>query len=406
MAMQAEENVFQFHTKSQLVTDDTTDMKRIRAVRGREGKDFVFGGLFPIHVGAGCKEVRQERGLERMEAMLFALDKINSDHNILPGLDIGYDIRDTCDSETVGLDEAIDLIITGSNLNIESCQSGPANTSNMTTAVPTSGIIGAASSGVSVPVAGLARLFRMPQISYASSSALLNSRERYEYFHRTIAPDNLQASAMVDILQRFGWNFVSVVYSDDTYGEPGIDEFRRESAKRNICIAFDKGIPKTGFTKEDYDKIVDDLISKGPKVVIVFAHQETVEQLLTRIHNNSKERGDFTSDFTWIASDAWARSIDLVHKFNETAAGLFGIAPHSNHYEEFEEYVSQLTIESNQRNGWFPEFFAAFADCSLNDTCDNTRNITSFSRYKQGNFIPLVIDLCLCYGSCTARFSH
>ena len=388
MAMQAEENVFRFHTKSELVTDDSTDDPRIRAVRSRKDKDFVFGGLFPIHVGTGCKEVRQERGLERMEAMLFALDKINNDSDILPDLDIGYDIRDTCDSETVGLDEAIDLIITGSKLNIESCESVLGNTSNVTTAVPTSGIIGAASSGVSVPVAALARLFRMPQISYASSSALLNDRERYGYFHRTIAPDNLQASAMVDILQHFGWNFVSVVYSDDTYGEPGIDEFRREAEKRNICIAFDEGIPKTGFTKDNYDKIVNDLISKGPKVVIVFAHQETVEELLTRIHNNETLK----KDFIWIASDAWARSIDLVHKFNETAAGLFGIAPYSYHYQEFEEYVSQLTMESNQRNGWFPEFFAAFANCSLQDNCVNTTNITSFPRYKQGNFIPLVID--------------
>ena len=379
VAMQAEENVFQFHTKSELVADEKDG--RIRAVRGREDKDFVFGGLFPIHVGAGCKEVRQERGLERMEAMLFALDKINSDPNILPDLDIGYDIRDTCDSETVGLDEVIDIIITGSNLNSEICESRPANV----TAVPTSGIIGAASSRVSVPVATLTRLFRMPQISYASTSAQLNDRERYVYFHRTIAPDNLQASAMVDILQYFGWNFVSVVYSDDTYGQHGIDEFRREAENRDICIDVDKGIPERGF---DYDELVNDLVSKGPRVVIVFAHQETVEQLLTRIHNNHTLR----RYFTWIASDAWARSIDLVHKYNETAAGLFGIVPYSYHYQEFEEYFSQLTIESNQRNGWFPEFFASFANCNLQDTCENTTNITSFSHYRQGNFIPLVID--------------
>ena len=391
MAMQAKENVFQFHTKSELVTGAPAE--RIRAVRSREDKDFVFGGLFPIHTRAGCKEVRQERGLERMEAMLFALDKINNDSDILPDLDIGYDIRDTCDSETVGLDEAIDLI--GSNyddadldLSIESCEPGPAN--NISTAVPILGIIGAASSRVNVPVATLARLFRMPQISYASTSALLNERERYEYiyseyFHRTVPSDSLQATAMADILQHFGWNLVSVVYSDDTYGEPGIDEFRREAAKRNICIVFDKGIPKTGL---DYDKLVNDLVSKGPRVVIMFAGQEAVEQLLTRIHDNDT----LQRNFTWIASDSWARSINLVHKFNETAAGLFGIVPYSYHHQEFEEYFSQLTIESNQRNGWFPEFFAAFANCTLQDTCDNTTSITSFSRYKQGSFIPLVID--------------
>ena len=390
------QNIFKFNTSSQEIRDEEED-GRIRAVRSREDKDFVFGGLFPIHadapnsLGARCGEVRQERGLERMEAMLFALDKINSDPTILPDLEIGYDIRDTCNSETIGLDEAIDLIITGSNLNIESCESVLANSTNGTASVPTSGIIGAASSRVSVPVASLGRLFRMPQVSYASSSALLNDRERYGYFQRTIPPDSLQATAMVDILKRFGWNYVSVVFSQDTYGGPGIDEFRAEAKREGICIGVDRGIP-TSFTDKDYDQLVSDLGSTEPRVVIVFANQETVEELLSRIRDNETLR----SNFTWIASDAWARSIDLVHKFNETASGLFGVAPHSDHYQEFQDYFSQLTIDSNIRNNWFPEFFSAFANCSLeandSDGCDTTKNVTSFSRYQQGNFIPLVID--------------
>ena len=47
-----------------------------------------------------------------MEAMLYAIDRINADPELLQGVELGYDIRDTCLSETVGLDEAIDLILT------------------------------------------------------------------------------------------------------------------------------------------------------------------------------------------------------------------------------------------------------------------------------------------------------
>ena len=73
-----------------------------------------------------------------MEAMLFALDKINADPALLPGLELGYGVRDTCNSETVGLDETLDLLITGSKLNIESCESAAAGNVSSTT-VPTSG---------------------------------------------------------------------------------------------------------------------------------------------------------------------------------------------------------------------------------------------------------------------------
>ena len=396
---QAADSTFKFNTVSEQVTDEADPDRRIRGVRSRENKDFVLGGLFPIHadapnsLGARCGEVRQERGLERMEAMLFALDKINSheDPELLPGLELGYDIRDTCNSETIGLDEAIDLIITGSNLNIESCESGgtaAGTNGTINASVPTSVMVGAASSRVSVPVASLGRLFGMPQVSYASSSALLSDRTRYSYFQRTIASDDLQASAMVDILIKFNWTFVSIVFSQDTYGGPGVDEFVKEAENESkICIEFQQGIPPS-FTAEQYDKLVDDLGASEARVVIVFANQETVKELLTRINGNDTLR----RNFTWIASDAWARSIDLVHNFNDTAAGLFGVAPLTYHFDEFEDYFSQLTIDSNTRNDWFPEFFAAFANCTLNVSCTNDTSITSFSRYQQGNFIPLVID--------------
>ena len=109
--------------------------------------------------------------------------------------------------------------------------------------------------------------------------------------------------------------------------------------------------------------------------------------LLTRVnHNQTMQR-----NFTWIASDGWSHSIDIVHQFNDTAAGLFGVAPHTEHFTDFDDYMSQLTIKSNTRNAWFPEFFAALVNCSVGYGCDNNTNVTSFS-YQQGRFVPLVID--------------
>ena len=390
LVVQASENVFKYNTRSEVVLDG--DDGRIRGVRNRENKTFVLGGLFPIHADSPnpldtrCGEVRQERGLERMEAMLFALDRINADPRLLPGVELGYDIRDTCNSETVGLDEAIDLIITGSNLEI--CETPPTAVTTVNgTIAPTSGIVGAAGSRVSVPVASLGRLFRMPQVSYASSSQRLSDRERYQYFHRTIPADDQQARAMVDILEYFGWNYVSAVHSDDTYGSPGVDEFEKIAENRGICMTLRERVP-TPFPAAEYDKLVQRLIDAGPKVVIIFANQETVREILTRINRNK----EFKRAFMFIASDAWARSIDLVHEFNDTAAGLYGVAPYTVHSNDFQNYFSQLTVNSNVRNDWFPEYFAAYANCSLDMTCNNASNVTSFSRYQQGNFIPLVID--------------
>ena len=372
---------------------------RIRGARNRQGKDFVLGGLFPIHTdkdGRQCGEVRQERGLERMEAMLFAIDKINSDPSLLPQLSLGYDIRDTCNSENVGLDESIDLIITGSQLDIESCQSAATVIGNNRSdnvqymqPSPTVGIVGAAGSRVSVPVASLTRLFQTPQVSYASSSSILSIRDRYRFFYRTIPPDNLQARAMIDILLRFEWTFVSTIFSINPYGQPGIDAFHNLARETGICIDLNAGI-SSEYSGSQYDDLVTRLRESKANVVVIFAAQSIAMNILTRISKTDAE-----GRFVFIASDAWARSINVVHQANVTAAGLFGIVPFTEHVEEFHEYFSNLTIDSNVRNPWFREFYEAFANCTLegtNPTCDKNLNVTRLPRYQQGNFIPLVFD--------------
>ncbi len=391
----------------------TTD-NRIRGARNRMDKDFVFGGLIPVHSddpgsgGGQCGAVRTERGLERMEAMLFAIDLINNDTELLTGLEIGYDIRDTCNSENIGLDETIDLVITGSQLDIQSCQfssMGPNNTvDNISVNPPTSGIIGAAASRVSVPVASLVRLFQIPQISYASSSAILSNRDRYEYFFRTIPPDDQQARAMLDILLNFNWTYVSTVYSQNPYGEPGITEFRELASKNGICIDLDVGI-EDSFMDSDFDTLADSLIASSANVVIVFASQDYAEKLLRRIANSTIAR----TRFTWIASDAWARSNTVVSQFSETAAGLYGIVPLTKHVKQFNEYFSQLTIDSNARNPWFTEYYAAFADCdilnsSVLNACSHNQSVTDLPQYQQGNVVPLVIDAVYAYAHALENF--
>ena len=375
---------------------------RIRGIRDSADKDFVLGGLFAVHkedddIGGLCGGVRAHD--QSVEAMLFAIDSVNANETLLPNITLGFDIRDTCYSENVGLDEAIDVIISGNQLDIGSCDCGSTNLGGNTSemATPTVGIIGAAASRVSIPVASLGRLFQVPQVSFASTSPILSNRETYTYFFRTVPPDNLQAQALIDLILYFNWTQISLVYIGDSYGQLGAVMLRNLAATNNICIDLDREIGGN-FIKEDYQMLAETLLESEANVVVLFAHQHNARLLLEAVVNSSSGR-----KFTWIASDGWAHTLALAHLFNETIAGYYGVAPLAPHVPAFESYLSNITIETNRRNHWFDEIYSGFAFCSLlknsSRACNTRRNLTSLTTYTQHNFVPATVDAVYAYAN-------
>ena len=98
--------------------------------------------------------------------MLYAIDLVNSDPYLLPNITIGYDIRDTCMSENIGLDESIEFAFSD-----DLCHTTCLSTTDTLYKSNTT-VIGATVSFVSVPIAILFQLFNLPQVSYSSTSSL------------------------------------------------------------------------------------------------------------------------------------------------------------------------------------------------------------------------------------------
>ena len=363
----AQGSLYHYGRQSEVLT--TGD--RISGMRSEGETDFVLGGLIPVHsedpshAGGKCGEVRDD---EEVEAMLFAIDSINANASLLPGMTLGYDIRDTCYSENVGLDEAADLIIAGSaDLNLESCDIG--RSANSTSRETTLGIVGALSSRVSKPVASLTRLFKLPQISYASTSPSLSNRDLYTYFYRTIPPDDLQAKAIVDLLSHFRWTHFSTVYINDPYGKDGIEQLHKLAAERDMCVDLDIPI-EIGFTEDDYRNLALRLYNSSSSVAILFAHEQNAQDLFAQVAElGPHHRGNHP--MTWIGSEAWVNAINNHENLKAVATGYFGVLPDVKYSEEFyESYLPHLTLNSNKRNVWFPEFVEAIANCEIDP--DNT----------------------------------
>lgn len=153
--------------------------------------DIVLGGLFPVHEKGDrtpCGSAIYNRGIQRLEAMLFAVDKINRE-GMLPGIRLGVNVVDTCSRDTHALNRSLEFIRASLNAMDTSgfqCRDGSAPRVRAGQGFgPVFGVVGGSYSSVSIQVANLLRLFRIPQISPASTAKVLSDKSRFEFFART-----------------------------------------------------------------------------------------------------------------------------------------------------------------------------------------------------------------------------
>jgi len=57
-----------------------------------------------------CGTIKGEKGIQRAEAMLYAIDRINNDTSLLPGVQLGCHILDTCLRDTYALEQSLEFI--------------------------------------------------------------------------------------------------------------------------------------------------------------------------------------------------------------------------------------------------------------------------------------------------------
>ncbi|CAG0893388.1 unnamed protein product [Darwinula stevensoni] len=297
--------------------------------------EIVLGGLFPIHEKgehAPCSPAFYDRGLQRLEAMLFAIDRINADPVLLPHIRLGVNILDTCSRDSYALNQSLEFIRASINT------------------IDTSGF--ECSDGreprrkyAHMPVANLLRLFGIPQISPASTAKTLSDKTRFDLFARTVPPDNYQAMALVDILLSFNWSYVSTVSSEGSYGEDGIEAFRQAAAERNICIAVNEKVPHNA-NDTIFNEIIQRLTRKPQaKGVILFTRAEDARGMLA-----AARRRNQTDSFYWLASDGWGIQQKLVEGLEDVAQGAVTLELDSSVLKEFDLYMLNRTPDNNFRN--------------------------------------------------------
>ncbi|XP_059490999.1 metabotropic glutamate receptor 2-like [Neocloeon triangulifer] len=361
--------------------------------------ELVIGAFFPIHRkgpdGERCGALQMEDGLQPLEAMLFTVQQVNDDPDLLPGVRLGVAAFDSCDNPAYAMEQALHFVkgfIAHNNAHHSEepeyrCSDGKAPEyydSNLERIVA---VIGGQSSSVSIQVATLLKLFGVPQISYLSTSPALSNKEKFPYFFRTVPSDVNQAHAMLEILRHFKWQRAAVIYSNTEYGKHGYEMLMSLAANYSVCFSVERRIERESAHDTDIEEAMLDILKrKHLRVVVVFAEKASAHRLLRYAKANKQ-----ASELVWISSDSWRRLDDSGANPVKNAVA---VQPLARELRGFDEYIESLRPSNHsQVNPWFNATWEELFKCNAS-TCDPNpeKGLTHLVNYRQQNYLHFIRD--------------
>ncbi|XDV51232.1 hypothetical protein PO909_020153 [Leuciscus waleckii] len=241
--------------------------------------DILIGGLFPINelTSELSKRVKPDDiecnsvstfGLSLALVMKFSVDEINSIEELLPGITLGFESYDSCMQPAVVMRPVLQLLTKESTGELDiTC-----NYTDYKTRVI---------------------------ISYGATSDMFSDKDTFPSFMRTVPSDRWQVAAMVQLLKEFGWNWVSVVGSDDEYGQQGQQQFSSMANEESICVAYQGLIPIYSNPEPMIKEILNRIVDAKVGVVVVFSLPKPARDFFIEVIKRN-----ITA--VWVASTGWS----------------------------------------------------------------------------------------------------
>ena len=195
---------------------DTTEEQAADSESGG-GQQVTLGALLPMTGDLQAYGQTSRNGID------LAAMEINKGGGVL-GQDLVIEVGDTQTKPQAGTDAAKKLV------SIEGV----------------SGIVGALSSGVTIPVArSVTSKEGVPQISGASTSPVITDLEDNDFMFRTVPSDAFQGKALAEVVAGDGLETVSIIYVNNDYGEGLADSFTEafegQGGSVHASEAYEKG---------------------------------------------------------------------------------------------------------------------------------------------------------------------
>uniref|UniRef100_A0A8C4RYX4 Extracellular calcium-sensing receptor-like n=1 Tax=Erpetoichthys calabaricus TaxID=27687 RepID=A0A8C4RYX4_ERPCA len=260
----------------------------------KEG-DISIGGIFSFHdnfISNSSIYISIFQLINKITGvtMIFAIDEINNNTHLLPGVSLGYKLYDACGSVPLAIRAALALV------SEQKEDVSPWMSCSKSSIVHA--IIGQSGSTPTIGIATTLGPFQMPVISHSATCSCLSNRKEFPTFFRTIPSDYYQSRALAQLVKHFGWTWVGTIRSDNDYGNYGMATFVQVAQQEGICIEYYEAIYRSN-PREKFLKTVEIIKKSTSNVIVAFSSYIDMEFLMKELLLQN------VTGRQWIGSESW-----------------------------------------------------------------------------------------------------
>ena len=172
---------------------------------------------------------------------------------------------------------------------------------------------------------------------------------------RVAPPDRLQAEAIMDIIDHFNWTYISLLYSEGSYGENGGKQIEKQAEAKGVCIAYSKKIPSLS-DEETFQGIITDLKENyKARVLVLVLEVNDANDFFIAITRNHLE-----NYFVFLGMDG----IYGIQP-GPVSHGLIALNFKTSIYKPFANYYRYLTPRNATFFPWMGMLWESYYNCSL-----------------------------------------
>ncbi|XP_074496917.1 extracellular calcium-sensing receptor-like [Sebastes fasciatus] len=275
--------------------------------------------------------------------MTFAVDEINRNSTLLPGVKLGYRILDICFHSRWALQVALSLV------------GGDA----LSCGQPVPLLIGPASSTITIILSRILGPLSVPLISYFASCPCLSDRLKFPNVFRTIPSDIYQARAMARLAIHFRWTWMGAVIINNDYGHLAIQAFQEETQGKGVCLEFIETVHRETIVS-DARRVALTIQASTARVILIFCWYTDARTILLELAKRN------VTDRQFLASEAWSTSGDILQDLaiSKVASGVLGVAIRSATIPGFRNYLRHLHPTHRPDDEFLRKFWEKEFGCS------------------------------------------